>query len=160
MPQNKSGGYNVTLVRNRIEELRRATDFADDALEPVLIEVLDLLEEVKVAKKAIKDGRAKLQADTKKRIETITDEEAKQLLRIKWVRDLLDDIRAIPEQAITELIERVDHLGNKYATTLSDIGKRGNDAQNKLATMMGQLTGPDRDMEGIQELAAILGGEQ
>ncbi|PRQ11648.1 type I restriction-modification system subunit M [Corynebacterium sp. 13CS0277] len=158
MSSAKNGSYTATEVRKRIEELRRATDFSEDALEPVLIEALGLLEEVKGSKKAIKKRKDKLHSGTKERIESLSDEEAKMLLRAKWVRDMLADIKSIPEHAINELIDKVDYLDGKYAATLSDIGRRGRKAELSLAEMMGHLTGSTRDLEGITELANILGG--
>ncbi|GGG75485.1 type I restriction-modification system subunit M [Corynebacterium pelargi] len=160
MTPNKSGTYTDTVVRKRIEDLRRASDFAEGAIEPVLIEALDLLDEVKEAKKAITDREAKIHLETKNLIETLDDETAKRLLRMKWVRGMLTDIESVPTQTINELIDEIEHLDAKYATTLSDIGKRANEAQTNLAEMMGRLTGPQRDMEGIHELATILSGEQ
>lgn len=160
MTPNKTGAYTATVVRKRIEELRRASDFPDDAIEPVLIEALDLLNEVKHAKKAIKDRTAKLHLDTKALVENLDDQTAKRLLHVKWVRDMLADINSVSEQTIDELIERVAHLATKYATTLSDIGNQSARAAAHLAEMMGRLTGPEREMEGIGALASLLGGQR
>lgn len=160
MTPNKTGAYTATEVRKRIEELRRASDFPDDAIEPVLIEALDLLNEVKDAKKVIKDRTAKLHLDTKALVENLDDQTAKRLLHVKWVRGMLADIDTVSEQTIDELIERVAYLATKYATTLSDIGNQSARAAAHLAEMMGRLTGPEREMEGIAALASLLGGQR
>ncbi|WP_167142680.1 type I restriction-modification system subunit M [Canibacter zhoujuaniae] len=160
MTAGKSGTYTTTTVRTYIDQLKRATDFEDDALEPVLIEALDLLDEVKTAKKDIKTREAKIHLDTKRIIENLDDDAARGLLAVKWVDRLLDDINTVPHHTIENLIEAVSELDAKYDTTLSDIGHRAQTAQQNLSRMMGQLTGPERDMEGIAELAKILGGQQ
>lgn len=160
MTPNKKGNYTATVVRTYIEQLQRATDFGEDALEPVLIEALDLLEEVKTAKKDIKSRQDKIHLDTKQIIENLDDDTARDLLKVKWVDRLLADIQTVPYEAIEQLITRVTALDEKYATTLSDIGKQATTARTKLSEMMGQLTGPQRDMDGIVELANILGGSR
>lgn len=160
MTSNKTGGYTATAVRAYIDQLKRATDFEDEALEPILIEALDLLDEVKTAKKAIKIREAKIHLDTKHIIENLDDNTARDLLEVKWVDHLLNDINTVPHQIIETLIESISELDEKYNTTLSDIGYRVQTAQQHLSRMMGQLTGPKQDMEGIAELAKILGGQQ
>lgn len=160
MTPNKTGDYTVTTLRNRITELRRQAEFEDDALEPVLIEALDLLDEVKTAKKDIKTREAKIHLDTKKLIENLDDATARHLLRVKWVERMLADIATVPGATIDELIAKIEALKAKYETTLRDIGQRGNQAQTNLAQMMSRLTGSERDIEGITELASILRGDQ
>lgn len=158
MTPSKSGDYAAKVVRGRIEELRKATQFEDGALEPVLIEALDLLDEVKIAKKEVKARETKIHQDTKQLIENLDDDTAKELLRTKWAVRLLKDIQKVPGTTVGALVEQISALDEKYATTLSDIGRRGQEAQTRLSQMMGQLTGPERDMEGIAELASILEG--
>ena len=158
MTPNKAGNYTASVVRAYVATLRKATDFDEDALEPVLIEALDLLDEVKTVKADIKTREKKIHLDTKSVIENLDDETAQVLLKVKWVDRLLADIHKAPYEAIQQLIAGVSALDAKYATTLSDVGRQATTARTKLAGMMGQLTGPQRDMEGIAELADILGG--
>ena len=50
-------------------------------------------------------------------------------------------------------------LKNKYATTYADVCGQIDEAEKELAGMLGDLTGNARDLAGLEELKALLGGE-
>jgi len=60
---------------------------------------------------------------------------------------------------IDEFIGKVNALKNKYATTYADVCGQIDEAEKELAGMLGDLTGNARDMSGLEELKALLGGE-
>ena len=53
----------------------------------------------------------------------------------------------------------VKALGEKYLTTYSDIDSQIQEAEASLAAMLGELTGNEFDLAGLNELRSLLGGE-
>ena len=64
--------------------------------EPDVLEILkkadDLLTEEKSIKKQVKDDTAKLHIKTKKTIEALTDDVARELIKNKWITPLVQNI--------------------------------------------------------------------
>lgn len=56
-------------------------------------------------------------------------------------------------------MEKVQALRDKYSETYADIDAQIQQAESELVGMLGQLTGNEYDMAGINELAKLLGGE-
>ena len=57
------------------------------------------------------------------------------------------------------MVDELQALSNKYATTYADIDEQIRQAEAELVGMLGNLCGNDYDMAGIRELAVLLGGE-
>lgn len=151
--------YTKGKVNDRMKELRSAYEFPEDSLEEKLIRAEKLLDEQKTVKKEAKEMAAALHLLTKKTIEELTDEQATDLLRMKWIEPLEDALRQIPAGIVAELVKAVELLSMKYAMTYKDIGEKISDAEKSLCEMIGELTGNDYDMQGLAEFRKLLGGE-
>ena len=154
---NESGDAFVAAELNKAVKLigkNPETDF-DEAL----VRAKELLDEQKKVKKAVKIARKELEAKTKDAIEALTDEQCRDMLDAKWVVPLMDRLRALPQGVLDTFIAKVKTLNEKYATTYADVCEQIDEAEMKLAQMLGQLTGSEWDMAGINELISQLGGE-
>lgn len=154
---NESGDAFVAVELNKAVKLigkNPETNF-DEAL----VRAKELLDEQKKVKKAVKIARKELEAKTKDAIEALTDEQCCDMLDAKWVVPLMDRLRALPQGALDTFIAKVKTLNEKYATTYADVCEQIDEAEMKLAQMLGQLTGSEWDMAGINELISQLGGE-
>ena len=118
-----------------------------------------LFDEEKKLKSNIKTKRNALEDKTCDAIKTLSDDEARRLLEAKWITPLQKQLEALPNAVIDELIGKVNALKNKYATTYADVCGQIDEAEKELAGMLGDLTGNARDMAGLEELKALLGGE-
>lgn len=118
-----------------------------------------LLDEQKTAKKEQKTLAAELDAKTKSSIETLFDQQARDLLDIKWNQPIVESISALSVAKINHLIDQVRNLSKKYETTFAEVDEQIRAEERNLMQMLSQLTGNDYDMAGIHELMELLGGE-
>ena len=64
----------------------------------------------------------------------------------------------MPNSVITELTSKVQALTDKYAVTYSQVANEIKITEQNLAEMMGELTGNEFDMQGLNELTNLLKG--
>ena len=131
-----------------------ASDF-----ERGLVQAQKLFDETKKLKSGIKTKRNALEEKTCNTIKALSDDEARRLLEAKWITPLQKQLEKLPNAVIDELIGKVNALKNKYATTYADVCGQIDEAEKELAGMLGDLTGNARDLAGLEELKALLGGE-
>jgi len=80
------------------------------------------------------------------------------LLHLKWIAPLSSELAARPNSVITELTSKVQALTDKYAVTYSQVANEIKITEQNLAEMMGELTGNEFDMQGLNELTNLLKG--
>lgn len=131
-------------------------------LEPEILEVLkkfdNLNSEEKTLKTAIKKESAALHMKTKETIENLTDEQARELLKNKWIDKLTEQLAGLPDKLVNSLAAKVQALSEKYAVTFASVEDEINQTEKELSAMIDDLTGSDFDMQGLKELQALLGG--
>ncbi len=132
--------------------------FAQDSLEAKLTQAIKLLDEEKKIKADIKTRGRKLREKTKATIESLRDEQARQLLMAKWIDPLTDAMRGQPENVIKTLTEKVRQLAEKYADTLTGIADDLKTTEREFSGLLGQLRGGEYDMQGIAALQKLLQG--
>lgn len=153
---SKDGTYAKAKVNAYLKSLRSAYEFSEDSLESKLLKAQELLSEEKEIKTQIKADGAKLHTDTKATIEQLSDEEALDLLRQKWIKPLNQAMLALPHSMLAQFSQKLTALCEKYAQTYQQISERKQHSATQLANMMNELTGDDFDMQGIQAWQAIL----
>lgn len=127
-----------------------------------LIESLEKAEklnnEEKKLKTEIKQGEDELHLETKAKIESLSEEEVNNLLHEKWSSPIYNGILDLSDDMIKTFTKDVEALSTKYAVTMDDLEKEIKETEKSLAGMLSELTGSERDMEGINELIKLLGG--
>ena len=127
-----------------------------------LIESLEKVEklnnEEKKLKTEIKQGEDELHLETKDKIESLSEEEVNNLLHEKWSSPIYNGILDLSDDMIKAFTKDVESLSTKYAVTMDDLEKEIKETEKSLASMLSELTGSERDMEGINELIKLLGG--
>lgn len=113
----------------------------------------------KALKKQVKDESAALHLRTKKTIEGLSDDEARKLLKRKWIDPLVKSLIELPNDEIRKLIASLEALCAKYETTLASVEREIRETETALAGMLDELRGSEYDMKGIAELKALLKGE-
>lgn len=146
------------FVPAEVKKAIKAKVVENSVLE-VLKKVQRLVDEEKNLKKAVKEEREALHLLTKKTIESLDDEQAQKLLRIKWIDQLVVSINGLPDTVIKNFVAKLEALCSKYAVTFADIEKEIADTEGSLSTMLDELEGSEFDMKAIAELKALLGGE-
>ena len=146
--------------------LKKAKDFskyarfyAPDSFETKIIKVAKLIDEEKAIKKDIKTLTEKLQATTKKTIEALTDEQAKEMLRLKWIAPLCEGIAVLPDSIVSALEGSINALTKKYSVTMLDVESEIEQSEKEFADLIDELEGDEFDMLGLKELQKLLRGE-
>lgn len=127
-----------------------------------LIESLEKAEklnnEEKKLKTEIKQGEDELHLETKAKIESLSEEEVNNILHEKWSSPIYNGILDLSNDMLKAFTKDVEALSTKYAVTMDDLEKEIKETEKSLASMLSELTGLERDMEGINELIKLLGG--
>lgn len=118
-----------------------------------------LLKEEKELKASIKTASTALHLLTKETIESLTDEQVKDLLHKKWIDSLMVNLNKMPETLVDDLVSKLTALQKKYALTYADIDAEIDETEQQLCAMLDELTGSTFDMKGINEFKALLQGE-
>ncbi|MDO5490731.1 MAG: hypothetical protein Q4F52_11625, partial [Bacteroidaceae bacterium] len=125
----------------------------------VLRKVSALMNEEKSLKKQVKDDSKALHLLTKVTIECLTDEQALQLIKQKWITPLVNSMEGLPSAVINVFVAKLIALSKKYETTFAEVDHQISETEASLANLLGELTGNEFDMQGINELKKLLGGE-
>jgi type I restriction enzyme M protein len=130
-----------------------------DSYEVKIIKVDELITEEKGLKKQVKDETVKVHMQNKVTIEKLSDQQVYKLIELKWITPLVASLHNLPGTIINTLTSKVQALAEKYATTYEHIAKDIKKTENRLATMVDELTGNEFDMKGLNEFKSLLMGE-
>ena len=158
--ENKDGFVNseVSKAAKALlkEQKQTKAKFIQDSYEAKIINVSALIDEEKALKRSVKEAATALHLKTKTTIESLTNEQVNQLLHLKWIAPLNDELAAMPSAVITQLTSQVQALADKYAVTYSQVASEIKATEQELAEMMGELTGNEFDQQGLAELTSLL----
>nr|WP_319553275.1 type I restriction-modification system subunit M [uncultured Vibrio sp.] len=138
------------------EQKENKTKFPAESYEAKIIKANKFIDEEKKLKKAVKDAQISLHLKTKTTIEGLSDEQVNELLHLKWIAPLSQELAAMPSAVITQLTSQVQALADKYAVTYSQVANEIKTTEIELAQMMGELTGNKFDTQGLAELTSLL----
>ena len=124
-----------------------------------LREVEALNTEEKALKSEVKKESALLEEKTKETIESLSDEQVRQLLKEKWIHPLIQNLMQLPDRIVSELVAKLEALAKKYETTFAEIESQIEETEKKLSSMIDDLEAGEFDMRGLYELKKLLGGE-
>ena len=110
-------------------------------------------------KAAIKNESAALEAKTKETIENLSDEQAIELLKEKWIHPLIQNLTQLPDRIVGELVTKLEMLAKKYETTFAQVEADIRETEKTLSAMIDELEGSEFDMIGLREFKKLLGGE-
>ncbi len=150
--------FDAKKVKEQIKELD--DDINDEeSLKYKLDKYTKLATEEKELKKTIKSDSEDLHIKTKETIESLSNEEAIDLLIHTWINPLMESINKLPNEIINELTLKVKLLKEKYNTTFSEITKEIANTQETLLSLLDELEGDDFDMKGLSELKSLIKGD-
>lgn len=160
--ESKDGFANAEVAKAAKAFLKEQKDskvkFEKESYEAKIIAANKLIDEEKALKKAVKEAQVALHLKTKTTIEGLTDQQVNELLHLKWIAPLSQELAAMPSVVISELTNQVQSLADKYAVTYSQVANEIKTTEQELADMMGELTGNEFDMQGLNELTSLLKG--
>jgi type I restriction enzyme M protein len=139
--------------------MKKGEIFGEDSFETKIIQCNGLISDEKALKKEIKVETDTLHVKTKNTIEALTDNDAKMLLRIKWITKLVNNLYSIPNTIIEDLITKVSSISMKYNETFEDVERNIAATKKELSTLLDELCGNEFDMKGLSEFKLLLMGE-
>ncbi|MGI6174113.1 MAG: type I restriction-modification system subunit M [Christensenellales bacterium] len=146
------------FVSAEVKKALKAKDAEPETL--AVLEKVDALNaEEKALKKKVKEDGAALHLLTKKAIENLSDAQATELIKRKWIVPLCKGIARLPHGVIDGFIAKLEALCAKYETTFAQVEQEIAETEASLASLLDGLTGDAFDMKGIAELKLLLGGE-
>lgn len=155
---SKDGTYSKGNVNTYLTSLRSAYEFPEDSFTHKLLKASTLLEEEKALKTAIKNDGAALHLKTKSTIESLRDDQVKDLLEAKWVVPLNEALHQLPDQQIELLNGKLQSLVRKYEVTYAENARGIQQAETALAGLIDELEGNEFDLKGLAELKSLLRG--
>ena len=153
---NAAVGKEAKLLK--VEEKKKGA-FDVDSYEAQILKVDKLIDEQKKLNSQVKAETTKLHAETKKTIETLTDEQVYELLELKWITPLINSLNNLPGSVLQQLVDKVQALAEKYATTFADVMNEIDKTKSSLALQIDELTGNEFDMKGLSEFKVLLNAE-
>ena len=145
-----------SFVAPAVDKTLKAKAASDETLS-ILKNVKKLFTEEKALKKDLKKGKEDLEAKTKEVIEHLSEDEAKALVKQKWVDALLKELAQQQTDQLEEFGKKLEALTQKYSITLSDLGEEIQQTEKELQGMLDDLTGSEFDEKGIAEFKKLLG---
>lgn len=147
-------------VANVVKPYKKSKTFPEQgSVDDIIYQASKLIEQGKNIKKVLKTLKAELHNNTKLYIESMSTEQAKSLLRLKWINPVIDDIARLPDSILNELAGRVIALIKKYSVTFLDVDTQIDETEKAFADMIDELEGGEFDMKGLKELQKLLRGE-
>ena len=114
------------------------------------------MQEEKKLKADVKKQSGLLEEKTIKTIESLKDEQVIDLLKLKWIKPIVDGLNKIPFDILDELTQKIKVLSEKYITTYSDIEKDMAECEAELSKQIEELTGDKFDTKALEELKKLL----
>ncbi len=159
MQSSKNGTFTKKEISKYIEVLKLNHEWPEDSFDGKIIRASILLSDSKELGRDIREAEQALHIKTKETIENLTDEQAIDLLKQKWIVPLINNIHSLPETVISAFVANLEKLCKKYETTFADVEKEIQETENTLCGLLDELTGNEFDMQGLAELKKMLGGE-
>jgi len=151
--------YGKGKVTAYVKTLQAAYTFPEGSFEAKMVRADRLMTEEKSVRREVKDMAAALHLKTKETIEGLSDEQVRDLLRLKWIAPVCASLRAMPDAVIDGLEKAVQSLADKYAVTYLELDRQIQESEKALSTMIDDLTGSEYDMKGLDQFKSLLAGE-
>lgn len=145
--------------KNIQAELGKDAKYDEDSYEYIVQTVINLNVEERELNREFRDLNTKLIDLTKETIETLTDDEAIEILKYKWIKTLKSELLELPNKISVEFESLITKLSKKYEETYLDLEKEIKDTSRALANMLNELEGSDFDMKGLEGLKKMLLGD-
>lgn len=124
----------------------------DEDIKTLLKDIVSLKNEQKTKSAQIKTDRLALEKKTIKAIEGLDMKGISHFLELKWITPVTSAIEALPDAIIQKLADSVTALNAKYAVTYNDIEQGIAESEQQLAALIGQLTGDEFAIKGLEAL--------
>jgi type I restriction enzyme M protein len=137
-------------------DAKKKSDEIEAETKAKLKSIIAYWDEQKKLNKTIKEERFALIQLTKEAIENLSAEEIEQFLYLKWIAPICNGVNATATNTLSIFESQVKHIAEKYATSFNQLNEDLSSAENELASLIGNLTGDEYSIIGLQEFAKTL----
>ena len=130
----------VKNVAGVLKNLKQDKTEENRELISKLQQVLELSKEEKQLKSEIKAEEENLHLKTKEVIEGLSDSNLRELLQMKWIVPICDELMQLPIHCLERLQKEISALAAKYEDTYENIETEIRAAEDSLAQMLSELT--------------------
>ncbi len=138
------------------KDIKKGVKVEENSIEDTIVKVYNLMQEEKKLKADVKKQSGLLEEKTIKTIESLKDEQVIDLLKLKWIKPIVEGLKKIPFDILDELTQKIKVLSEKYITTYSDIEKDMAECETELSKQIEELTGDKFDTKALEELKKLL----
>jgi len=149
----------IKEVKQIKTDIRKGSIFEEESFENKILKVGELIIEEKELKKIIKVEEVELHLLTKESIENLSELQVYELLELKWINPLVNALKKLPVDIISELTVKVQALSKKYDITYSNIIEQIQETESSLSALIDELVGNEYDTKGLSEFKSLLKGE-
>ena len=142
---------NAFISKEITADSKPKADVEDD-VKAQLKSIVALWDEKKAKNAQVKKDKLTLEKKTIETIEGLDMRGIKQFLELKWILPITSAIEALPDAVIQTLADAITALGEKYAITYNDIEQGIAESEQNLAALIGQLTGDEFAIKGLEAL--------
>ena len=139
------------LSKNQIEENA-------DEIKALLSEGEKIQAALKTTKKNLTNQEMLLHGKTERAYADLTEEKIKDLLEIKWIKGLCENLERQCSDVIDSLIEKLESLKKKYGITYESLQNDILETKKTLCGLMYELEASEFDKKGLEEFQKILRG--
>lgn len=145
-------------LKSKVKEIKKEykDNLLDDSLESMLVEADVLLDNEKKLKKDYKTLADELEEVAIITIKNLTEEQILTLLKSKWLKPLISDLISVENRLFENFGNEIAGLADKYSESLTDIDRSITASEKALADMIGNLTGSESDLAGLEEFQKLL----
>ena len=142
---------NAFISKEITADSKPKADVEDD-VKAQLKSIVALWNEKKTKNAQVKKDKLTLEKKTIETIEGLDMRGIKQFLELKWILPITSAIEALPDAIVQKLADAITALGEKYAVTYNDIERGIAESEQNLAALIGQLTGDEFAIKGLEAL--------
>ena len=142
---------NAFITKEIAADSKPKADVEDD-VKAQLKTIVALWDEKKAKNAQIKKDKLALEKKTIETIEGLDMRGINQFLELKWIVPVTSAIEALPDAIIQKLADSITSLNKKYAVTYNEIEQGIAASEQTLATLIGQLTGDEFAIKGLEAL--------
>ncbi|WP_338822966.1 hypothetical protein [Mycoplasmopsis felifaucium] len=141
---------------NDFAKKNKKTVFLENSAEAKAMKVAELLSSNSSLAKQIKEMGVTIQSRCVEIINNLNEDEISLLLSEKWITPLVENIKQLPLQMLTDFERNIEKVGHKYDATYQSIQNEIEETQSVISGMIDELTGNEFDMQGLLEFKKLL----
>ncbi|WLP85700.1 type I restriction-modification system subunit M [Mycoplasma seminis] len=143
-------------IKKAYKELLAIAKNELDSPEAKLIEIYELSKQKSKLNTKYKNINNEIQNKCIEVTQNLTEQQANELLAIKWINPLIASLESLPERMLQDFCEQLTKLKAKYEYRLVDIEQDIINTQNELIAMLDELEASDSDKLGLEEFKKLL----